>query len=258
MNLSFTLFKPSRIIIKMSSLFVPLTEKSYLCDDDNPQQKMKMHRNLIFLLCTLAVTLWAASATAMPVPAKKQATNAQLAWQVFKHTYDMVFGPQGSSVSYDVNIIGIYKTHGNIAMKGKKVRFLEDRVSAWSDGVTYYRVDAKRKEVEIHKAASDKKDKYSGKYTWRLTDFTYRLEEKGNTYIVYIDAKPGTSSGVRHAAATIDKRSRVPINIRVKVLFFWTTVKLSNFRSGNISDHLFVFPRQKYRTYQFIDKRGEE
>ncbi len=258
MNLSFTLFKPSRIIIKMSSLFVPLTEKSYLCDDDNPQQKMKMHRNLIFLLCTLAVTLWAASATAMPVPAKKQATNAQLAWQVFKHTYDMVFGPQGSSVSYDVNIIGIYKTHGNIAMKGKKVRFLEDRISAWSDGVTYYRVDAKRKEVEIHKAASDKKDKYSGKYTWRLTDFTYRLEEKGNTYIVYIDAKPGTSSGVKHAAATIDKRSRVPINIRVKVLFFWTTVKLSNFRCGNISDHLFVFPRQKYRTYQFIDKRGEE
>lgn len=258
MNLSFTLFKPSRIIIKMSSLFVPLTEKSYLCDDDNPQQKMKMHRNLIFLLCTLAVTLWAASATAMPVPAKKQATNAQLAWQIFKHTYDMVFGPQGSSVSYDVNIIGIYKTHGNIAMKGKKVRFLEDRISAWSDGVTYYRVDAKRKEVEIHKAASDKKDKYSGKYTWRLTDFTYRLEEKGNTYIVYIDAKPGTSSGVKHAAATIDKRSRVPINIRVKVLFFWTTVKLSNFRCGNISDHLFVFPRQKYRTYQFIDKRGEE
>lgn len=218
-----------------------------------------------FLPALLAVLAIALVAMGMAVPTdaagvagKKKVSNAAEAWQVFKHTYDMAFGPQGSQLNYDVNIIGIYKTHGHITLKGKKLRFLEDRISAWSDGVTYYRVDAKRKEVEIHKAESDKKDKYSDKYTWSLNDFTYRLEKKGTDYIVYLDAKPGTNSGVKHAACTIDQRTRYPRNVKLKVLFFWTTVKFSNFHSGHIDDDAFVFPRQKYRTYKFIDKRAEE
>jgi hypothetical protein len=34
-------------------------------------------------------------------------------------------------------------------------------------------------------------------------------------------------------------------------------VKISNFKSGNISDELFVFHRQKYPGFEIIDKRNE-
>ena len=60
--------------------------------------------------------------------------------QEFDKIYNMVFGPQGSTLRYDVNIIGIYKTHGTIWYKGKKQCFSDERVNTWNDGVTAYMV----------------------------------------------------------------------------------------------------------------------
>lgn len=45
--------------------------------------------------------------------------------------------------------------------------------------------------------------------------------------------------------------------MRIKVAFFWTTVKVSNFKSGGISDDIFVFPRDQYQDWKMIDKRKE-
>jgi hypothetical protein len=40
------------------------------------------------------------------------------------------------------------------------------------------------------------------------------------------------------------------------VAFFWTTIRISNFKSGGITDDVFVFPREKYKNdYKFVDKR---
>ena len=44
--------------------------------------------------------------------------NSKQARQMFEKTYQMVFGKQGCSLHYDVNLIGLYKTNGNIWYKG--------------------------------------------------------------------------------------------------------------------------------------------
>ena len=109
--------------------------------------------------------------------AQDESPNAKQARRIFDKAYNQVFGPQGASLSYDVNIVGIYKTKGNICFRGKKQRFTDERVDTWNDGVTAYMVYRKKKTIEIHHANSEKKDKYSGKFKFTLDDFSYHIDE---------------------------------------------------------------------------------
>ena len=79
----------------------------------------------------------------------KETSNSRQARKIFDHTYQMVYGRQGSTLSYSVNIIGLYKAAGTIWMQGKKSRSEEKRYSIWNDGKTYYKVDKDKKKVEI-------------------------------------------------------------------------------------------------------------
>jgi len=60
---------------------------------------------------------------------------------------------------------------------------------------------------------------------------------------------------VKHAKIVIDKRTRAPKSLKVKVLFFWTTVKIDNFHSGINDESIFLFPRQQFANYTTTDKR---
>lgn len=187
----------------------------------------------------------------------QSSTNAQQARNIFNRTYQMVFGPQGSSLHYDVNIIGIYKTAGDICYKGKKLRYSEKRYASWNDGVTAYMVDREKKKVEIYKADSDKKDKYLSKFKYNLNDFEYSWTPEGRDFVVSMKLKHAKFMGIREVKGLIDSSTFYPINVRIKVAFFWTTVKISNFRSGNINDEVFIFPANTFKGYQFGDHRNE-
>ena len=88
----------------------------------------------------------------------QETANERQARRIFNQAYQQVFGDQGASLHYDVNIIGVYKTKGDITFKGKKQKFVDERVNTWNDGVTAYMVFRKKKEVHIHAANSDRKD----------------------------------------------------------------------------------------------------
>ena len=128
-----------------------------------------MRRIIIILLSVLCL---------LPAGAAKKNTNSAEARRVFDKVYEMVFGTQGCSLHYDVNIISIYKTSGTITYKGKKQRFTDERVDTWNDGVTAYMVYRKKKTIEIHNANSDKKDKYSGKFKFDVEDFDYSMKRE--------------------------------------------------------------------------------
>ena len=184
--------------------------------------------------------------------------NAEAARATFDKVYNMVFGPQGASLHYDVNIVGIYKTSGTIWYKGKKQRFSDERVDTWNDGRTAYMVYRKKKVVEIHDADSDKKDKYSGKFKFSLDDFDYSMESKADGLMLKLKQRKGAKGTIKEVHALVDADTYVPKHVRLKVAFFWTTIKSSKFMSGGMTDNLFVFPRSKYASgYKFVDKRGD-
>ncbi len=187
----------------------------------------------------------------------QETANERQARRIFNQAYQQVFGDQGASLHYDVNIIGVYKTKGDITFKGKKQKFVDERVNTWNDGVTAYMAFRKKKEVHIHAANSDKKDKYSGKFKFELDDFDYNISEDDGLFLLTLKQKKHAKGTIKIVKAWVTKKGYEPVRLRIKVAFIWTTVKVSNFRSGGITDDVFVFPRNQYKDWQFIDKRKD-
>lgn len=94
---------------------------------------MSIHqkRRLIAVFLTFLIVLLPAHTRA------NNPVNAKTARQLFNTAYNSVYGAQGSTLSYAVNLVGLYKTTGTISMKGKKKRFFEPRYSAWCNGKDY-------------------------------------------------------------------------------------------------------------------------
>lgn len=207
---------------------------------------LRQRLNILFtLLCLL-----------FPLGTQAQETpNSQQARRMFDQAYQMVFGPDGSQLHYAVNIIGIYKTEGTIWTKGKKSKFIDEKYIAWNDDVTYYRLERKKKTITIYDAHSEERDKYATKFKFTPDNYTYSIkndEKKG--YYITLKAKKGVK-GIKEARVLLDHHTHYPINVRVKVGIFHTTIKISNFKVGGIPDQMFTFPRSQYLDYKFIDKR---
>ena len=210
------------------------------------QGDMKLKKASIFLVLLSVLTL-SSSWTTRP------STSSNESRKIFDYTYNLVFGPQGSSLSYDVNIIGIMKVSGSIWHKNKKKRYAESRYMSWNDGKNEYYVDNKKKTVSLYTAGTRKSDRYSSSFTFFPDDYTYSHKELKTTYELTIDARKDVS-GIKHMKAIIDKRTRAPKYLKIKVLWFWTTVNITNFHSG-VSDDVFNFPSEKFKSYTFIDER---
>ena len=176
--------------------------------------------------------------------------------RVFEKAYNQVFGPQGCTLHYDVNLVGVYKTNGTIWYKGKKSKFTDERVDAWNDGVTHYTVYRKKKLIEIFDATSDKRDKYASKFKFTLDDFDYSMERNNAGIMITMKQRRGARGTVKQAKALIDAQTYAPILIKVKVALFWANIKISNFKAGGINDDIFVFPAANYgRDYKTEDHR---
>ena len=201
---------------------------------------------MMLLIALLTVTVGA-----------QETANERQARRIFNQAYQQVFGEQGASLHYDVNIIGIYKTKGDICFKGKKQKFVDEKVNTWNDGTTAYMAFRKKKEVHIHDANSDKKDKYSGKFKFNLDDFDYSISEDDGMFLLMLKQKKKAKGTIKVVKAWVTKKGYEPVRMRIKVAFIWTTVKITNFKAGGISDDIFVFPRNQYKDWKFIDKRNE-
>jgi hypothetical protein len=182
--------------------------------------------------------------------------NARQARRIFNNTYQQVFGEQGATLHYDVNIIGIYKTNGTIWYKGKKSKFVDEKMDSWNDGTTVYTIKKKKKkkEVEVYNARNNKSDKYSQKFKFEPENFTYSIAEHEQGLMLTLKAKKGTK-GIKEIQALVERKTYHPISLRIKIAIIWTTIKISNFRSGGITDEMLRFPSEKYKDYEFVDKR---
>ena len=170
--------------------------------------------------------------------------NSRQAKRVFNQAYKQVFGEQGATLHYDVNIIGIYKTRGTIWYKGKKSKFVDAKMDSWNDGTTV------KKEVEIHNAKNNKSDKYSRKFKFVPENFDYSIANDPEGLMLTLKAKDGVK-GIKEVQALVERKTYNPIRLRIKISFIWTTIKISDFRSGE----MLTFPKEQYKDYVFVDKR---
>ena len=204
-------------------------------------------------LLFIITVLWASLALQAQ---EKETPNAQQARRMFMESYRMIYGDKGSQLTYNVNIIGIYKTEGTIWTKGKKSKFIDEKYVAWNDDVTYYRLERKKNRIVVYDAHSDERDKYATKFKFSPDNYTYSIKDSQEGYYITLKAKKGVK-GIKEARCLLDKKTRYPISVRIKMGIFHTTIKISNVKVGGITDDLFHFPREKYPAskYEYIDNR---
>ena len=205
-----------------------------------------MRNKIVLVVAMLLSALTAVQAEDNP--------NARQARRIFNQAYQQVFGEQGATLRYDVNIIGIYKTYGTIWYKGKKSKFVDAKMNSWNDGETVYTIKKKKKEVEIHSAKNNKSDKYSSKFKFEPENFDYSIANHEQGLMLMLKAKKG-AKGIKEVHALVKRQSYEPISVRIKIAFIWTTISISNFKSGGITDEMLRFPAEKYKDYKFVDKR---
>ena len=214
-----------------------------------PETEKKMRKKIILFLTLIMTALCSVQAEDTP--------NARQARRIFNQAYQQVFGEQGATLHYDVNIIGLYRTNGTIWYKGKKSRFVDAKMDSWNDGTTVYTIKkkkSKKKEVEIHNAKNNKSDKYSRKFKFEPENFDYSIAEESNGLMLTLKAKEGVK-GIKEVQALVERKTYHPIRLRIKISFIWTTIKISDFRSGGITDEMITFPMEQYKDYRFVDKR---
>ncbi|MBR2778019.1 MAG: hypothetical protein IKD75_13195 [Prevotella sp.] len=206
-----------------------------------------MRKRIVLMVISLLMVLCSVQAQDTP--------NARQARRIFNSAYQQVFGDQGASLHYDVNISGIYRTNGTIWYKGKKSKFVDAKMNSWNDGTTVYTIKKKKKkEVEIHNAKNNKSDKYSSKFKFEPENFDYSISEQPEGYLITLKAKKG-AKGIKEVHALVERKTYNPINVRIKISIIWTTIKISNFHSGGITDEMLRFPKEQYKDYEFVDKR---
>ena len=209
-------------------------------------------RNRIILILTLLLSVL------NPVLAQDSdmTANERQARRIFNQAYQQVFGEQGAKLHYDVNIIGIYKTSGTIWFKGKKKKFVDAKVNSWNDGETVYTVKKKKKkkEVEVRSAKNNKQDKYSGKFKFVPENFDYSVANDEEGLMLTLKAKKG-AKGIKEVHALVKRQTYEPIRVRITISIIWTTIKISDCQSGDITDEMLSFPKEQYKDYKFVDKR---
>jgi hypothetical protein len=131
-------------------------------------------------------------------------------------------------------------------------------MNSWNDGTMVYTIKnkKKKKEVEIHSAKNNKSDKYSEKFKFEPENFTYSVAEHEQGLMLTLKAKKG-AKGIKEIHALVERKTYHPISLRIKVSIIWTTIKISNFQSGGITDEMLRFPREKFKDYEFVDKRDK-
>lgn len=215
----------------------------YFCSS---KMKRLMRKGIILAVIMLIGTICSVQA--------QDNANSRQARRIFNNAYQQVFGEQGATLHYDVNITGIYKTRGTIWYKGKKSKFDEARMTSWNDGKYVYTFKKKKREVELHTAKKNKSDKYSQKFKFVPENYNYSIAEADNGLLVTLKLIKGRK-GMKEIHALLERKTYHPISVRIKIAFIWTTIKISDFQSGGITDEMLRFPKEQFKDYKFVDKR---
>ena len=175
------------------------------------------------------------------LPISAQASNATEARALFNNAWRMFTSPNGCSLSY------------TIWVKGKRQHYQEKRYCGWSDPKHFYKVDLKKRTVDFHNPNSAKRDKYLSKFTFSPNDYNYSWVSDKEGLVITMEGKDGVKSSVKHAKLVLDRRTHYPIAIKVRVAFFWTTVKISHFHPGISNDEIFVYPAARFKGFKFTN-----
>lgn len=208
----------------------------------------KEHKGFaLFVLMFLCLNILPVSAQDTP--------NSRQAKRVFNTAWNHIFGPDGVTFHYKIDILHLYKEEGTSWNKGDMARSEYKGSKMWNDGTVKHIVREKKGYVEIHDPKVNKADEKLQMFKFEPDSYEYYIAKDPEGLKVTLLAKPGVKVKMKKIIALLEPNTYYPKRLRIKVSIFWCTITFSNFQAGNISDDVFVFPKEKYKNYQFKDLR---
>ena len=145
---------------------------------------------------------------------------------------------------------------GTIAIKGQKFHATTPEVIIWFDGKTQWTYLKKNDEVNVsnpNESQLQALNPYNFIYMYKK-GYSYAMTKKSGGYEVHLTATD-KKRGVQEMFITINPKTYIPSQIRVKHSKGWNTIDVSNFKKANLSDGTFRFNSKDFPQAEVIDLR---
>lgn len=183
------------------------------------------------------------------------ASLAQTAKDVLDKTAATVANKQGAQAQFTLKSDQL-STSGTIAIKGKKFHATVPQAIIWFDGKTQWTYMKKNEEVNVANPSESELatiNPYSFIYMYKQ-GYTYTMAKKGTNYEVHLKASD-KKRGIQEMYITVNQKSYVPSQIRLKQQKGWTTIDIRDFKAKALSDGIFRFNAKDFPQAEIIDLR---
>ena len=178
----------------------------------------------------------------------------QSAKQVLDKTAAVVAAKSGAKASFTIKGNQM-NASGTIAIKGRKFQASTPQATIWFDGKTQWTYLKKNDEVNVANPTEAELaaiNPYNFIYMYKK-GYKYTMEKKNGSFIVHLTATDKRS--IQEMYITINPKSYIPSQIRMRQQKGWTTITISGFKQSKLSDGLFRFNSKDFPNAEVIDLR---
>lgn len=183
-------------------------------------------------------------------------TYAQTAQQVLDKTAKIIGYKGGASANFSMSSSKYGSATGTIAIKGNKFNAHTDQATVWYDGKTQWTYMKKTNEVNVSNPTQAQQMSMNP-YTFiniYKTGYNSTMKTVGSNYEVRLVAQ-NKKRTVQELVLTIDKKSYIPSQIKMRQGNSWSTITVSNFKAKNVSNSTFVFNSKDFPKAEIVDLR---
>ncbi len=181
--------------------------------------------------------------------------NAQSAKEVLDKAAAAVSNKSGVTAQFTLKG-GQMNDQGTISIKGKKFYATTPDIMVWFDGKTQWTYVKKNDEVNVSNPSESQLqalNPYTFIYMYKK-GYNYTMTKKGGSYEVHLTANDKKAS-VQEMYLTINQKTYIPSQIRVKHSKGWNTIDVTNFKNAKLSDGIFRFNAKDFPKAEVIDLR---
>ena len=181
---------------------------------------------------------------------------AQTAQQVLDKTAKVIGNKSGASANFSMSSPKYGSASGTIAIKGNKFNARTAQATVWYDGKTQWTYMKKTNEVNVNNPTQAQQMSMNP-YTFiniYKTGYTSTMKTIGSNYKVRLVAQ-NKKRMVQELILTIDKKSYIPSQIKMRQGNTWSTITVSNFKAKSISNSTFVFNSKDFPKAEIVDLR---
>ena len=184
------------------------------------------------------------------------AQTGNQAKQILDKTAAVLSRKGGASASFQLSNTKMGKVSGTIAIKGNKFHAATPQAIVWFNGKTQWTYLKKTEEVNVT-TPTQAQQMMMNPYTFiniYKTGYVMTASTASNSYEVHLKAQNNKRT-IQEMYITVDKKTYVPLTVKMRQQKAWTTISISNFKGVNQPASLFVFNSKEFPGAEVVDLR---